>query len=107
MKYPFKTNQQPDLPPFETLAFAGGGGNPTQGNGRIGTDSNYRTLRDTESGGRSTVFIRGGAGDDLMIGGVASVVLSGEDGAGILDGGEGNDHDTWAQRPRPIAGRCW
>jgi hypothetical protein len=36
MTYPFKTNQQPDLPPFETLAFAGGG-NHTQGNGRIGT----------------------------------------------------------------------
>jgi hypothetical protein len=49
MTYPFNTNQQPDLPPFETLAFAGGGGNPTQGNGRIGTDSDYRTLRDTDN----------------------------------------------------------
>lgn len=36
MEYPFKAIQQPDLPPFETLAFAGGG-NHTQGNGRIGT----------------------------------------------------------------------
>jgi hypothetical protein len=35
MMYPYKTNQQPDLPPFETLAFEGGGGNPTQGNGRV------------------------------------------------------------------------
>ncbi len=49
MTYPFKTNQQPDLPLFETLAFAGGGGNPTQGNGRIGTGSDYRTLRDTDN----------------------------------------------------------
>jgi hypothetical protein len=49
MMYPFKTNQQPDLPPFETLAFAGGGGNHTQGNGRICTASNFRTLRDTDN----------------------------------------------------------
>jgi hypothetical protein len=34
MTYPFNTNHQPDLPPFETLAFAGGG-NHTQGNGRV------------------------------------------------------------------------
>jgi Ca2+-binding RTX toxin-like protein len=90
MKYPFNTNHQPDLPPLETLAFAGGG-NHTQGNGRIGTGSDYRTLRDTESGGRSTVFIRGGAGDDLIIGGAANDVLSGEEGSDLIDGGAGND----------------
>jgi hypothetical protein len=44
MKYPFNTNHQPDLPLFETLAFEGGGGNPTQGNGRVAANQHLWKL---------------------------------------------------------------
>ena len=42
-------------------------------------------------GGVSSVFIRGGDGDDIIIGGIANDALSGEDGDDVLDGGAGND----------------
>jgi subtilisin-like proprotein convertase family protein/Ca2+-binding RTX toxin-like protein len=42
-------------------------------------------------GGHSTVFIRAGAGDDIVIGSAANDVLSGEDGDDLINGGASND----------------
>jgi Ca2+-binding RTX toxin-like protein len=41
--------------------------------------------------GRSSVFVRGGDGNDVLIGGSAADALSGEDGDDLIDGGAGND----------------
>jgi len=42
-------------------------------------------------GGRSSVFVSGAEGDDILIGGAASDALSGEEGDDLIDGGQGND----------------
>jgi|CXWL01.1.fsa_nt_gi Ca2+-binding RTX toxin-like protein len=42
-------------------------------------------------GGNSSVFVRGGDGDDALIGGAANDVINGENGSDLIDGGAGND----------------
>nr|WP_260406828.1 calcium-binding protein [Pseudomonas cichorii] len=41
--------------------------------------------------GQSTVYMRGGNGDDVLVGGSANDALSGEDGDDFISGGAGND----------------
>lgn len=42
-------------------------------------------------GGGTSVFVRGGDGDDLIVGSAANDALSGENGDDYIDGGAGND----------------
>lgn len=41
--------------------------------------------------GRSSVFVRAGDGDDLVLGRAAHDALAGDNGADLIDGGAGND----------------
>ena len=60
-------------------------------------------LFDASAAGVSPVFVRGGAGDDVLIGGDRPDFLEGEKGADHIDGGAGNDFlwidgdDTYVQ----------